>query len=427
MSLEPSQVPGVIDKRTAPPGILPRNIQTVALGGLALLMVVVIFFSGRGTPKSHTPTTTGPEAQAIQPNEDKLNEYKRRIDEEARKLSVEQERLTQAKKGWGGSAGQAMLSPGSGGPGMNPYGSPSANLQPGEAPEKSWIQQEKEKKEYLSRFTSNVALSYREQPKLANAGAAISPMQGGAPVDPRLYAWPFGVPPGPQLPPPPSEGPAESLKPADRTEHSSKTPQPDLNRSQGKDYRLFEGMIIETVLTNRLDGTFSGPVNCMVSYDVYSHDHRHVLIPSGSRVLGDVHRVQSYDQQRLAVTFHRLIMPDGFSVNLDQFHGLDQIGETGLRDQVNHHYVQIFGASIAIGMIAGLAQSNTQYGTSTSATDAYRQGVASSLSQSSLHILDRFLNVLPTFTIREGQRIKIYLAEDLSLPAYDNHEIPDDI
>src|ERR1035437_982704 len=270
MSLEPSQVPGVIDKRTAPPGILPRNIQTVALGGLALLMVVVIFFSGRGTPKSHTPTTTGPEAQAIQPNEDKLNEYKRRIDEEARKLSVEQERLTQAKKGWGGSAGQAMLSPGSGGPGMNPYGSPSANLQPGEAPEKSWIQQEKEKKEYLSRFTSNVALSYREQPKLANAGAAISPMQGGAPVDPRLYAWPFGVPPGPQLPPPPSEGPAESLKPADRTEHSSKTPQPDLNRSQGKDYRLFEGMIIETVLTNRLDGTFSGPVNCMVSYDVYS-------------------------------------------------------------------------------------------------------------------------------------------------------------
>ena len=427
MSLEQSQVPGVIDKRTAPPGILPRNIQTVALGGLALLMVVVIFFSGRSTPKSHTPTTTGPEVQGVQPSDDKLNEYKRRIEEEARKLKVEQDRLAQSQKTWPGSAGQAMLSPGPGGPGMNSYGSPSANLQSGEAPEKSWIQQEKEKKEYLSRFSSNLALSYREQPKQANAGAAISPVQGGAPVDPRLYAGPLGLPPGPQLPPPPGEGPAESLKPSDRTEHNSKTPQPDLNRSQGKDYRLFEGMIIETVLTNRLDGTFSGPVNCMVSYDVYSHDHRHVLIPSGTRVLGDVHRVQSYDQQRLAVTFHRLIMPDGFSVNLDQFHGLDQIGETGLRDQVNHHYVQIFGTSIAIGMIAGLAQSNTQYGTSISAADAYRQGVASSLSQSSLHILDRFLNVLPTFTIREGQRIKIYLAEDLSLPAYENHEIPDDI
>jgi type IV secretion system protein TrbI len=160
---------------------------------------------------------------------------------------------------------------------------------------------------------------------------------------------------------------------------------------------------------------------------VYSHDHNHILIPSGSRVLGDVHPVESAGQQRLAVSFHRLIMPDGFSVNLDQFHGLDQVGETGLRDQVNHHYLQIFGASIAIGMIAGLAQSNTQYGTTNSATDAYRQGVANSLSQSSMHILDRFLNILPTFTIREGQRIKIYLQEDLTVPAYKNHEMPNDI
>src|ERR1019366_3175251 len=132
MSLEPSQVPGVIDKRTAPPGILPRNIQTVALGGLALLMVVVIFFSGRSTPKSHTPTTTGPEVQGVQPSDDKLNEYKRRIDEEARKLKVEQDRLAQSQKAWPGSAGQAMLSPGPRGPGMT-YGSPSANLQSGEA------------------------------------------------------------------------------------------------------------------------------------------------------------------------------------------------------------------------------------------------------------------------------------------------------
>ncbi len=220
----------------------------------------------------------------------------------------------------------------------------------------------------------------------------------------------------------------ESVTPPERAEGASAKLSPaELRQFHGKDYRLFEGTIIETALTNRLDGTFSGPVNCIVSYDVYSHDHRHILILSGSRVLGDVHPVQSQDQQRLAVSFHRLIMPDGYSVNLDRFHGLDQVGETGLRDQVNHHYLQIFGASIAIGMIAGLAQSNTDYGASVSAADAYRQGVANSLSQSSMHILDRFLNVLPTFTIREGQRIKIYLAEDLTLPAYENHDMPDDI
>jgi type IV secretion system protein VirB10 len=386
-------------------------------------MVVVIFFSGRSSPKSHSPNATVPQEQGLQTNEDKLNEYKRRIDQEAQKLAIEQMQLAQTKKAFAGADGQAIRSQGSGEPSAN-FGS---NTQPEAERQRSWIQQEREKKEYLSRFASNVALSYRNEPKPGNGSATLS-AQSVPPIDPRVYALPFAPPnQDSSLSQPAGDGPAGILKSAGRPEHGSKNPQPDLNRSQGQGYRLFEGTIIESVLTNRLDGTFSGPVNVMVSYDVFSHDHSHILIKSGSRVLGDVHPVQGYDQQRLAVTFHRLIMPDGFSVNLDQFHGLDQVGATGLRDQVNHHYLQIFGASIAIGMIAGLAQSNTEYGTSTSAADAYRQGVAGSLSQSSLHILDRFLNVLPTFTIREGQRIKIYLAEDLTLPAYEAHQMPDDI
>ena len=74
-----------------------------------------------------------------------------------------------------------------------------------------------------------------------------------------------------------------------------------------------------------------------------------------------------------------------------------------------------------------MTQANTRYGADASATDAYRQGVASSLSQSSLRILDRYLNVLPTFTIREGHRVKVYLTGDLSLPAYDKHRMPNDL
>ena len=187
-----------------------------------------------------------------------------------------------------------------------------------------------------------------------------------------------------------------------------------------------EGTIIETVLTNRLDGAFSGPVNCMVTTNVYSHDGQHLLVPQGSRVLGEVRKVETFGQERLAVTFHRLIMPDHSSVDLDKFQGLNQIGETGLRDQVNHHYLQVFGVSLAIGAIAGLGESNSRTGLDRSAADAYERGVATSLSQSSLRILDRYLNVLPTFTIPEGHRVKIYLAEDLWLPAYDRHPISND-
>jgi type IV secretion system protein VirB10 len=53
--------------------------------------------------------------------------------------------------------------------------------------------------------------------------------------------------------------------------------------------------------------------------------------------------------------------------------------------------------------------------------------VSESLSQSALRILDRYLNILPTFTVREGHRIKIYLSDDLMLPAYDRHRIPANI
>jgi type IV secretion system protein VirB10 len=192
-------------------------------------------------------------------------------------------------------------------------------------------------------------------------------------------------------------------------------------------YRIFEGTVIETVLTNRLDGSFSGPVNCLVATAVYSHDRTHLLIPQGTRVLGQVSLVDTFGQQRLAVTFKRLIMPDGYAVSLEKLPGLSAPGETGLVDQVNHHYLQVFGVSMAIGAIAGLSQANTQYGVNTSAEDAYRQGVATSLSQSSLNILNRYLNVLPTFTIREGHRIKVYLTDDLLLPAYANHRVPTDL
>src|SRR4029077_160054 len=135
----------------------------------------------------------------------------------------------------------------------------------------------------------------------------------------------------------------------------------------------------------------------------------------------------TFGERRLAVAFHRLIMPDGYSMSLDKFQGLNQIGETGLEDLVNHHYFQVFGVSIAIGLVAGFSQANTNYGVGESATDAYRQGMASSLSQSSMHVLDRYLNVVPTITIREGHRVKVYLSDDLLLPAYEKHQMAGDL
>ena len=117
-------------------------------------------------------------------------------------------------------------------------------------------------------------------------------------------------------------------------------------------------------------------------------------------------------------------MPDGYNVDLDQFHGLDQAGETGLKDKVNNHYLEIFGASIALGVIAGAAEATTASGYEENGSSMYRQGMAESLAASGANVLDKFINIPPTITIREGHRIKIYLTQDLLLPAYENHDMP---
>ena len=191
--------------------------------------------------------------------------------------------------------------------------------------------------------------------------------------------------------------------------------------SVGPLHRILEGTVIETVLTNRLDGSVAAPVNCLVTTPIYSHDGRFVLIPAGSRVLGETKPVQSFGETRLAVAFNRLVTPDGRTYRLEQFLGLNEIGEAGLRDQVNHHYRSTFGASAAVGLITGLAQSLTSFGFNrrNGGTVVIAGNLGDATAQATAQTMNRFLNRLPTVTIREGHRVKVYLTNDLELPAYD--------
>jgi len=415
--------------------VLPKNTQTYIIIGIAVLMVGAIAFSGAGTPPRNSATAAAKAPTAVDPNWARIQDYRNRIDEQARKLADEQAKLEQAKQAFGMPPAVATTQ-------MNPspgYAYPTYQQpepRPELKPEKSSIEADKEKREYQSLFASNVALSYRksEDPPASASVAPTPTMPAGS-----IYSPSPNPPPAAPAAartaraPVANEADSEEIEPvlpdtsSRPTSANLKKRLPNLNEADGKQYRLFEGSIIETTLTNRLNGSFTGPVNCLVTTDVYSHDRQHILIPKGSRVLGEAKHNDSFGQQRIAVFFHRIIMSDGFSVDLDQFHGLNQIGETGLRDQVNHHYGQVFGISLAVGAIAGLATINTNAGLNASGVDTYREGVATNLSQSSLRILDKYLNVLPTFTIREGHRIKVILSDDLELPAYDRHKMPSDM
>ena len=177
--------------------------------------------------------------------------------------------------------------------------------------------------------------------------------------------------------------------------------------------RIYEGSFLEAVLVTQLSGDFPGPVLAQVAVPFYSADRQRVLVPRGARAIGTASAVQGQDQERLAVSFHRLIYPDGRWVTLD-FHGLNQVGEGALKDRVNRHYFSMFAAVGAVGIISGLTlQNSNPYG---GGAQAFRAGAGQGLGQAAEQILQRFLNRLPTLTIRAGHRLRIWFTSDVLVP-----------
>jgi len=431
------------EKAPKPPGLLPKHVQSWLILGVAVLMIVIMWLTGgkkQQTPaKASAPVVQQP--LPVEVNETKIAELQNRIQELQREQLAAQSALAQQNRLLGAAATDQQQA-------QSNYAPSNSAGEHTEDP----IKAERKKREYLSLFASNIALSYRK---------SSSAMQAGPPE-----------PSSPTLGPPAASPPSNSTEAALLSQMlkdaqlgaapqafsatqpnvvtSTQTHNPSVNAAEasrqpkevnnpaaaqlntspaaaGKTYILFEGTVLESVLINRLDGQFSGPVDCLLANDVYSHDRQHLLIPAGSKVLGEAKKVDAFGQTRLAVVFHRLVMPDGYSVSLDQFKGLNQTGDVGLRDQVNNHYLRIFGVSLAIGALGAVAQGGTTGPLTASGTDLMRQGFAQSTAQSSAQILDKFLNIMPTVTIREGHRVKVYLSGDLALPDYNNHKLPSDL
>ena len=177
--------------------------------------------------------------------------------------------------------------------------------------------------------------------------------------------------------------------------------------------RIYEGSFLEAVLVTQLSGDFPGPVLANVSVPFYSADRQRVLIPRGARVVGSVEAVSGADQERLAVAFHRIIWPDGRTVSLE-FNGLNQIGESALKDAVNRHYFSMFAAAGAVGILSGLtAMGSNPYA---GGRQGFQAGASQGLGETAVRILDRFLNRLPTITIRAGHRLRIWFTGDVLIP-----------
>ena len=406
----PAAAPAVTDRRPSPRGVLPRGVQTWLLAGLAAFMLLIMFVVGRPEAPARPAPAASP---AMAPTADRVRDYQDRL------RALEGQSLAQLA-----------------GPQAAPVVDPRAYSEPSSPPPADPIATERRRREYESLFASNVVLSRRPESQRPDAGRAEMSMQTGMPTgggpptvdeiaDAALRATtraaglnraeaPAGAPTSFQ--PPAAVGAGASSEQPRAPERTGPI------SAAGPLHRILEGTMVDAVLTNRLDGTTAAPVNCLVTNPLYSHSGQHILIPAGARLLGETKPVQTLGETRLAVAFHRLLMPDGRTYRLDQFIGLNQIGDAGLKDKVNHHYLATFGAAAAVGLISGLSQyigsAGLGRGDGDDRTVVIAGGIGDATTQATMQVMNRFLNRLPTITIREGHRVKVYLTNDLELPAY---------
>jgi type IV secretory pathway VirB10-like protein len=196
----------------------------------------------------------------------------------------------------------------------------------------------------------------------------------------------------------------------------------DFDAYQGRLYRVFEGTVLEGVVTNHIDGGLSGPILIMLTTDYYSHDHQQLLMPQGTRLIGTVQSVGSEQQRKMFVTFHRAVCPDGFSLDFDKYIGLDPLGTTGLATKIDHGYLQAFAAAAAIGGLGGLAQIGNN-GSVFSPSTEIRNGISEQSAQEGEQVLNHFLNRLPIITLKEGSRARVYVGRDILIPSYAEHRV----
>ena len=397
-----SGVASVTTHRLTPPGVLPRRGQVWLMVGVAGGILAIILFTGNHDP-APPRTAAASSVAALAPNPEQLRTYQRRLEAadtrpQAPPISLQDLRPTPRAADESGLRDQ------------------------GSARAQDPIAEERRRREYESLFANNVVQS----PTLATTEPTRSTS---------LRRSTPGTSGDLSAAPPSLDDVAEAVVRAStaRTSTTSASPTvapmnsapspapvpaPEFTAADGPLHRILEGTIIDTILTNRLDGGATAPVNCLVSTPIYSTDQQ-VLIPAGARLLGTTKPVQSFGETRLAVGFTRVVMPNGRTYSLDHFMGLNAIGDAGLRDQVNQHYASTFGVSAAVGLISGFAQYlGGGFVNRNSGPIIITGNVGDATAQAATQTMSRFLNRLPTITIREGHRVKVYLTSDLQLPLY---------
>ncbi|PDS61854.1 conjugal transfer protein TrbI [Rhizobium anhuiense] len=195
------------------------------------------------------------------------------------------------------------------------------------------------------------------------------------------------------------------------------------------DAMIPEGTLIPGILETAINSDLPGQIRAITSQDVYSFDGRRILIPTGTRLIGEYQSEVTRGQKRIFVIWARLIRDDGVSVRLNSI-GTDSLGRSGLTGHVDNKFRERFGSSIMLSIVGGAASYLTGYGSqeaSNNSDDAARgeeiarETIAQTFSDMANTVLGENLRIPPTISVSQGERIFVYVRQDLDFSAmYDD-------
>lgn len=180
-----------------------------------------------------------------------------------------------------------------------------------------------------------------------------------------------------------------------------------------RDFIIAQGKQIEAVLETAVHSDHPGLLRALISHDVYGDSGRTILLPRGSRLVGQYDSGVTKGQNRVFVYWERAIRPDGIDIQLGSA-GTDSLGRTGLEGHVNNHFMAMFGAATLLSVIGSAASTvGVNPADQNNSLAQYRQSVTGGFNSAAGTVLGQFVQIKPTITVNQGERINVFVARDL--------------
>ena len=181
---------------------------------------------------------------------------------------------------------------------------------------------------------------------------------------------------------------------------------------------LQAGAVIAAALITGIRSDLPGQITAQVTENIYdSPTGKILLVPQGTRIIGQYDNGVGFGQRRVLLVWNRLIFPNGRSIVLERQPGADAEGYAGLEDGVDYHWGELFKAA-ALSTLLSIGAQTGSSGDESDIVRALRQGAGDSIGQTGQQIVSRQLNVAPTLTIRPGFPVRVIVTRDLVLEPY---------